>query len=127
MKVPPTSVPGDYKLRVEGLYDGVLGGVAFVNETKVIFSQRSMTIFVQTDRPVYMQGQTGMQSLYHAQSSYFMIMISLNNLLFFVSVRFRAIPINTELRPFDGAIDVYMLDPNKHIMRRWLSRQVCSF
>ena len=53
-------MPGDYKLRVEGLYDGVLGGIAFVNETKVIFSQRSMTIFIQTDRPVYMQQQTGM-------------------------------------------------------------------
>lgn len=96
MRVPPQSVPGNYKLRVEGLYDGVLGGVAFVNETNVVFSQRSMTIFIQTDRPVYMQGQT---------------------------VSFRAIPINTELRPFDGAIDVYMLDPSRHIMRRWLSRQ----
>lgn len=53
-------MPGEYKLRVEGLYDGVLGGIAFVNETKVVFSQRSMTIFIQTDRPVYMQGQTGM-------------------------------------------------------------------
>lgn len=39
-------------------------------------------------------------------------------------MRFRTIPINTELKAFDDAVDVYMLDPNRHIMRRWLSRQV---
>ncbi|XP_046661974.1 CD109 antigen isoform X3 [Homalodisca vitripennis] len=96
LRVPSTSVAGNYKLRVEGLYDSLFGGSAFVNETKLTFSQRSMTIFIQTDKPVYMQGQT---------------------------VRFRAIPINTELKAFQGPVDVYMLDPNRHIMRRWLSRQ----
>lgn len=58
-QVPPTSVPGNYKLRIEGLYDSLFGGSAFVNETKLTFSQRSMTIFIQTDKPVYRQGQTG--------------------------------------------------------------------
>lgn len=96
MRVPPTSVPGNYKLRVEGVYAQALGGIAFINETRLTFSQRSMTIFVQTDKPVYMQGET---------------------------VRFRAIPITTQLRGFDNAIDVYMIDPHKHILRRWLSRQ----
>ncbi|CAG2055740.1 unnamed protein product [Timema podura] len=96
-KIPSTSVPGVYKLRVEGTYDDEsLGGSAFVNESIITFSQRSMTIFVQTDKPVYMQGQT---------------------------VRFRAIPISTELRAFDNAVDVYMRDPFNRIMRRWLSRQ----
>ncbi|XP_049816717.1 CD109 antigen isoform X1 [Schistocerca nitens] len=96
LKIPPTSVFGVYKLRVEGTYDNLLGGSAFVNETRLTFSQRSMTIFIQMDKPVYMQGQT---------------------------VRFRTIPISTLLKAFDGAIDVYMLDPNRIIMRRWLSRQ----
>lgn len=96
MRVPTTSVPGDYKLRVEGLYNSVMGGIAFLNETRVQFSQRSMTIFVQTDKPVYMQGET---------------------------IRFRTIPITTELKGFDNAVDVYMIDPHGHIMRRWLSRQ----
>lgn len=96
MRVPPTSVPGDYKLRVEGVYSQALGGIAFINETRLTFSQRSMTIFVQTDKPVYMQGET---------------------------VHFRAIPITTALRGFDNAIDLYMIDPHKHILRRWLSRQ----
>lgn len=95
MRIPPTSVTGDYKLRVEGFYQDVFGGVAFLNSTRLDFSQRSMTIFVQTDKPLYMQGET---------------------------VRFRTIPITTELKGFDNAIDVYMLDPNKHILKRWLSR-----
>lgn len=59
MQVPTTTVHGKYKLRVEGNVNGVLGGTAFVNETDLEFSQRSMTIFVQTDKPLYMQGQTG--------------------------------------------------------------------
>jgi CD109 antigen len=96
MRVPPTSVPGEYKLRVEGEYEGIYGGIAFINETKLTFSQRSMTIFIQTDKPVYKQSD---------------------------NVRFRIIPITTELKGFDNAVDVYMLDPNRHIMRRWLSRQ----
>ncbi|XP_018320205.1 CD109 antigen [Agrilus planipennis] len=96
MRVPPTSAPGEYKLRVEGLYNDIFGGAAFINETKLTFSQRYMTIFIQMDKPVYMQGQT---------------------------VRFRVIPINTELKAFNNAIDVYMLDPKGHIMKRWLSRQ----
>ncbi|XP_064537574.1 CD109 antigen [Drosophila montana] len=96
MRIPPTSVTGDYKLRVEGFYQDVFGGIAFLNDTRLDFSQRSMTIFVQTDKPLYMQGET---------------------------IRFRTIPITTELKGFDNAIDVYMLDPNKHILKRWLSRQ----
>lgn len=97
MRIPPTSVIGEYKLRVEGFYQNVFGGLAFLNETRLDFSQRSMTIFIQTDKPLYMQGET---------------------------VRFRSIPITTELKGFDNAIDVYMLDPNRHIVRRWLSRYV---
>ncbi|XP_018299760.1 LOW QUALITY PROTEIN: CD109 antigen [Mycetomoellerius zeteki] len=96
MRMPPTSVDGDYKLRVEGLFNSLTGGQAFLNETKLIFSQRSMTIFIQLDKPVYMQGDT---------------------------VRFRTIPIDTELKAYDNPVDVYMLDPNRRIMRRWLSRQ----
>lgn len=96
LKVPPTSVPGSYKLRVEGYVHGVLSGTAFLNETYLQFSQRSMTIFIQTDKPIYMQGEV---------------------------VRFRAIPITTDLKPFSDAIDVFIVDPRGTIMYQWLSRQ----
>ncbi|XP_034950028.1 CD109 antigen [Chelonus insularis] len=96
LKMPPTSIHGEYKLRVEGLYNGLTGGQAFYNETKLMFSQKSMSIFIQMDKPVYMQGQ---------------------------KVRFRAIPINTELKAFNNPVDIFMMDPYRRIMRRWLSRQ----
>ncbi|XP_012233435.2 CD109 antigen [Linepithema humile] len=96
MRMPSTSVGGHYKLRIEGLYNNLEGGQAFLNETNLIFSQRSMTIFIQLDKPVYMQGDT---------------------------VRFRTIPIDTELKAYNNPVDIYMLDPNRRIMRRWLSRQ----
>jgi hypothetical protein len=63
LQIPTTSVTGRYKLRVEGSYDRLMGGLAFVNETYITFSQRSMTIFIQTDTPVYMLGETGMPTL----------------------------------------------------------------
>ncbi|KAF7989441.1 hypothetical protein HCN44_008115 [Aphidius gifuensis] len=96
LRMPATAINDNYKLRVQGLYNDLTGGQAFYNETDLVFSQRSMTIFIQLDKPVYMQGQT---------------------------VRFRAIPINTELKAFNDPIDVFMLDPSRRIMRRWLSRQ----
>ena len=58
-QIPPTSQFGSYKLKVEGDVHGVLGGTAFSNETDLQYSQRSMTIFIQTDKPIYKQGETG--------------------------------------------------------------------
>lgn len=46
-------------MKVEGLYDKISGGIAFINETDLTFSQRSMTVFIQTDKPIYMQGEIG--------------------------------------------------------------------
>ena len=54
-------MPGQYRLRVEGNTDRALGGTAFLNETVLAFSQRSMTIFIQTEKPIYHQSQIGIQ------------------------------------------------------------------
>lgn len=59
LQIPATSVKGRYRLKVEGLYDRISGGIAFLNETDLTFSQRSMTVFIQTDKPIYMQGEKG--------------------------------------------------------------------
>ena len=56
-------MPGQYRLRVEGNTDRALGGTAFLNGTILTFSQRSMTIFIQTEKPVYHQGQIGKQEM----------------------------------------------------------------
>ncbi|XP_053203111.1 CD109 antigen-like isoform X2 [Panonychus citri] len=87
---------GQFKLRVEGNIKGVLEGTAFLEERNLTFYQRSMTIFITTDKPIYMQGQT---------------------------VKFRFVPITTDLKTFSDAVDVYMIDPNGNIVKRWLSRQ----
>lgn len=50
----------------------------------------------------------------------------INNFVYF-TVKFRIIPINTELKAFGRAIDVYILDPSGRIMKRWLSRQVSFY
>lgn len=94
MSVPAQALEGSYKLKVIGTNE--LGATIFSNETSLEFSQRSMTIFVQTDKPIYKQGQT---------------------------VKFRVVPITTDLKPFSDALDVYMLDPNGLVVRRWLSKQ----
>lgn len=96
LRMPTNSLPGTYKLWIEGNVNEYFGGNVFHNETKLKFEQRFMTIFVTTDKPVYMQGQT---------------------------VRFRAMPVTTDLKSFSDSIDIYMLDPRGTIMRRWLSRQ----
>lgn len=120
--MPRTIVSGHYKLRVEGTYDSLQGGTAFVNETTLTFSQRSMTIFIQTDKPVYMQGQTGEIKIGLCPGVKCICLSWKLNYLSFL-VNFRTVPITTELRPFDDSVDVFMLDPNRNIMRRWLSRQ----
>lgn len=96
LRVPTNALTGNYKLWIEGNVQNYFGGTAFHNETSLDFEQRSMTIFVTTDKPVYKQGQT---------------------------VRFRAMPITTDLKAFSDAIDIYMIDPRGVILRRWLSRQ----
>ena len=58
-QVPSTSVPGDYRLRLEGDHRGGVGGSVFVNETRLQFDQRFLTVLIQTSRPLYTFGQDG--------------------------------------------------------------------
>ncbi|XP_068210039.1 CD109 antigen-like [Palaemon carinicauda] len=95
LQVPKTSVDGHYRLRVEGNIPGTIGGTVFMNDTRLHFSTRFLTILIQTNRPIY----TGEQV-----------------------VKFRIILLNTELKPYDDPVDVYILDPDGYVMRRWPSR-----
>lgn len=94
LRVPPQALEGIYKLKIEGRTD--TDEVVFSNETMLEFSQRSITIYVQTDKPIYKQGQI---------------------------VKFRTVPITTDLKPFSDSLDVYMLDPSGIVVKRWLSKQ----
>nr|BAR45625.1 macroglobulin complement-related 1 [Scolopendra japonica] len=98
LKVPPTSIPGNYKLRVEGNTNAVTsdvpGGLLFINETELEFSSRFLTILVQTNRPVYNRLQT---------------------------VRFRILMLTTDFKPYSDPVEVTILDPRGIIMRKWFS------
>ena len=50
---------GNYTLRVEGSINGGLSGNVFENETDIIFDSKQVSLFIQTNKPLYKQGQTG--------------------------------------------------------------------
>ncbi|GFX67481.1 uncharacterized protein TNCV_3463701 [Trichonephila clavipes] len=53
LEVPFNAIPGAYRLKVEGNHEGDLGGAEFSNETLVGFSERFLTILIQTNQLVY--------------------------------------------------------------------------
>lgn len=57
-QVPHNAVPGSYKLKVEGNFEGDIGGSGFRNETDLHFSERFLTILIQTNQLVYNLEQT---------------------------------------------------------------------
>lgn len=82
-----------------------------------------MTILIQLDKPVYRQGQTGECNVFRHFFFRIRNWTPCLKFVFCLSVKFRTIPINTGLRAFDDPVDVFMVDPNGYVMRRWLSRQ----
>ncbi|KDR15355.1 CD109 antigen [Zootermopsis nevadensis] len=97
MQIPPSSTAGHYTLKVEGNYPHTHGGTVFMNETEVVFSPQFLSIVIQTSRPVYKAGQV---------------------------VHFRVLLLTTELKPFEDSANVYILNSDGLIMRRWVSIQI---
>ncbi|XP_015919307.1 CD109 antigen [Parasteatoda tepidariorum] len=94
MQVPFNAIPGAYLFKVEGHLEGDLGGSGFSNETLVDFSERFLTILIQTNQLVY----------------------NLEQMMYI-----RIILLTTELKPFTEPIDVYIVDSRGVIMKRWVS------
>ncbi|PNF42794.1 hypothetical protein B7P43_G13621 [Cryptotermes secundus] len=97
MQIPSSSTAGHYMLRIEGNYPHTSRGTVFKNETEIVFSPRFLSIVIQTSRPVYKAGQV---------------------------VRFRVVLLTTELKPFEDSVNVYVLNSDGLIMRRWVSMQI---
>lgn len=95
MQVPQSAKPGEYKFRVEGNANGVLGGTVFTEERPVLFQPQFLTILIQTNQLVYNYEQ---------------------------SIRFRVILLTTELKPYTDPVDVYLTDSRGIIMKRWVSQ-----
>ncbi|XP_037797089.1 uncharacterized protein LOC119592334 [Penaeus monodon] len=84
LMVPPGSSGGKYRLRLEGNELGGLTGSAFTNETVLSFSPKGATVLVQTDKPVYKQGDV---------------------------VRFRVVALDTAVKMVEDSVDVFILNP----------------
>ncbi|XP_076035144.1 CD109 antigen-like [Oratosquilla oratoria] len=95
LQVSETSKGGQWQVVVEGR-EGKSQVVVFKRSANLNFSPRFLNIIIQPSRPVYNAGQ---------------------------KVRFRAILLNTELRPYAEPVDLFVLDPQDRIIRRWFSRQ----
>lgn len=94
MQVPFNAIPGPYRLKVEGSIYGAIGGMLFQNETEVAFSERFLTILIQTNQLVY----------------------NLEQMMYI-----RVILLTTELKPFADPVDIYILDSRGFVMKRWVS------
>ncbi|XP_014674066.1 PREDICTED: CD109 antigen-like [Priapulus caudatus] len=96
IKIPDGALPGPYALFVEGHIEGAIDESLFRNTTELRFEQRTMSIFVQFNIPMYAQGTT---------------------------MYFRVIPVLPDYRPYLGTVDIYIMDPWGFEVRRWLSQQ----
>jgi hypothetical protein len=56
-QVPQNAPNGSYKIYIRGTLPN--GPVVFYNETNVIFHPKSLSIFIQLDRPMYRHEQKG--------------------------------------------------------------------
>lgn len=96
LRIPNQKMPKkECKLRLEGFYLNVFCDSALLHEKQLEYSQSIMKILIQTDKPLYMQGDT---------------------------VRFRVFTFNMDFKGIDSVVEIYIIDPNQYITRHWLKR-----
>ncbi len=84
--MPPdnSGADGDYKLRVEG-HRPRRGGLLFEHVADLEFNRKFLSITISTSR-----------ALYNAEAP----------------VRIRALLLTTSLKPYEGIVDLFILDPD---------------
>ncbi len=97
MYIPNNIRSGTYRLTLEGKL--LTGEQKFYNVSQLIFEQKAVTILIQLDRPVYRHETV---------------------------VQFRCIPIYPDLSGYYHTIDVYMIGPSGHILRKWENQQTTA-
>ncbi|CAF3596141.1 unnamed protein product [Rotaria sordida] len=93
-QVPQNAPNGSYRIYVRGTLPD--GDVVFYNETNVIFHVKSISIFIQLDKPMYRHEKM---------------------------VNFRCIPVYSDLRGYFSTVNVYIIGPMNNVLRRWLNLQ----
>ncbi len=66
-QVPQNAPNGSYRLYIRGTLPN--GQVVFYNETNVMFRLKSLSIFIQLDKPMYRQDQTGENKRFRKQKN----------------------------------------------------------
>ncbi|CAF1373219.1 unnamed protein product, partial [Didymodactylos carnosus] len=97
MMIPPNARNGTYRLTLEGKL--LSGEQKFYNQSELLFDQKAVSILIQLDRPVYRHETI---------------------------VQFRCIPVYPDLSGYYGTIDVYMIGPSGHILRKWENTQTTA-
>ena len=133
LQVPPGYNPGDaYRLRIEGYHrwaEALLifipmipsmisrygGATIFNNETSLYFSNKFLSITISTNQVVY----TAVHTMRVSQNSYeYFISIILSYF------QIRVIMLKTDLLPYDNVADLFIIDPDGFIIRKWNSKQL---
>ena len=86
-------------MRVEGGHQAGHGGgaIVFENETKLEFSQQFLSVSISTNKAIYTGEQT---------------------------IKVRAIMLTTALHPYDGIADLFIIDPDGYVIRKWQSKEL---
>uniref|UniRef100_T1J445 Alpha-2-macroglobulin bait region domain-containing protein n=1 Tax=Strigamia maritima TaxID=126957 RepID=T1J445_STRMM len=92
LKIPQTTIPGDYQLNVYGSMTGGTGGNLFQSSKELSFSPKFLTILIQSNRAVYNADQT---------------------------IRFRTVIMTTEMKPYADPIDINILNPKGYVMKNY--------
>ncbi|TRY74425.1 hypothetical protein TCAL_00656 [Tigriopus californicus] len=95
--VPPgNNVDSNYRLRVEGA--GIGGGaIIFENETILEFSRQFLSMSISTNKAIYNGEQ---------------------------EIMIRAVMLTTALHPYTGIADLFIVDPDGYVIRKWNSKEL---
>ncbi|TRZ24746.1 hypothetical protein HGM15179_002448 [Zosterops borbonicus] len=91
--LPLNSPSGNYELLVEGRADGQH---IFSNRTSLMYTSKTTSVFIQTDKTVYKPGQ---------------------------DVLFRIVTVYPDLKPYKVSLNIYIRDPRKKLIQQWLMEQ----
>ncbi|XP_064609639.1 CD109 antigen-like [Liolophura sinensis] len=89
LEIPQGLSVGHYKVTVQGS-----GGASFNSQAAISYKQKSLSVFVQTDKAVYKPSQT---------------------------VQFRALAVHPDLRPYTGSLDIEIFDPKGNKIKQWMN------
>ncbi|KAL5012796.1 hypothetical protein ScPMuIL_011347 [Solemya velum] len=94
--VPHNLLKANYRQRYYLLQVHGIGGLVFSDQAALTFEQKSMSIFVQTDKSIYKPGQT---------------------------VNFRVFCLRPNMSVYTGPMDIWVADPNGNKIKQFLGAQ----